>query len=100
MPTISLIPVDGGLPYAITLPMTLVGRKADCDLPLNAHGVADLHCVLAISDGLVLLRDLDTDRVHVNGQRVRRAVLLHNDVVRFGGWEFRVHYEGPSPGGR
>jgi predicted component of type VI protein secretion system len=96
MPRVSLIPVSGGPPYAITLPMTLVGRKADCDFRLDADGVAELHCVLALADGLVLLRDLDTDHIRVNNRRVRRAVLMHNDAVRIGSCEFRVNYEGKA----
>jgi predicted component of type VI protein secretion system len=76
--------------------MTLVGRKADCDFPLQGDEVAELHCVFALVDGMLLLRDLDTDAVCVNNQRVRRAVLLHNDIVRIGSSEFRVRYEGKS----
>jgi hypothetical protein len=49
--------------------------------------------VLALIDDWLLLRDLDTDSIHVNGQRVRRAVLLANDRLAIAGCEFRVHYE-------
>jgi pSer/pThr/pTyr-binding forkhead associated (FHA) protein len=73
--------------------MTLVGSKEDCDLCLDGDEVARLHCVLALTDDVILLRDLDTDHVRVNGQRVRRAVLLPNDTVAFGSREFRVQYE-------
>jgi hypothetical protein len=91
---ISLEPLNGGNPFVITLPLTLVGRKEGCELWLEGEGVADLHCVLAQVDDLVFLRDLDTGSVRVNGQRVRRAVLLPNDLFFIAGCGFRVRYDG------
>ena len=95
MRRISLLPLNGGEPLFITLPMTLVGEKADCDLRLEGEGVAYLHCVIALADDLALLRDLDTGRTRVNGQRVGRAVLLHNDTLTIGSCGFRVQYGEP-----
>jgi hypothetical protein len=90
---ISLVPLDGNQPFVVTLPMTLVGAKEGCDLQVEGEGVAPLCCVLALADDLLLLRDLDTGSIRVNGQRVRRAVLLANDRLAIAGREFRVHYE-------
>jgi hypothetical protein len=73
--------------------MSLVGAKENCDLQVEGDGVAPLCCVLALTDGLLLLRDLDTDTIRVNGQRVRRAALLANDRLTVAGREFQVHYE-------
>jgi hypothetical protein len=90
---ILLVPADGGRPFVMTLPMTLVGSKEGCDFRVEGEGVAPLCCVLALTDGIVLLRDLDTDSIRVNGQCVRRAMLLANDLLTIAGCEFRVHYE-------
>jgi pSer/pThr/pTyr-binding forkhead associated (FHA) protein len=73
--------------------MTLVGRKESCDFRVDEEGVAEMHCVFALTDDLVLLRDLETGRTHVNGQAVRRAVLLENDLLRIGESRFWVRYE-------
>jgi hypothetical protein len=97
---ISLVPLNGGEPFVITLPLTLVGRKEGCDFCLEGEGVADLHCVLAPVDDLFLLRDLDTGSIRVNGQRVRRAVLLPDDLLFIASCGFRVRYDGGGPAGR
>jgi pSer/pThr/pTyr-binding forkhead associated (FHA) protein len=88
-----LIPLDGGEPVELTRDLSVVGRKEDCDLRLDHKSVSKQHCVLAQTDGTVLLRDLgSTNGTRVNGTRVRRAVLLPNDVVAFAGFKFRVAY--------
>jgi pSer/pThr/pTyr-binding forkhead associated (FHA) protein len=86
----SLVPVDGGRPFVVTLPITLVGRIEGCDFQLDDDSAADLHCVLACSDDLLLLRDLETGNTRLNGQRVRRAVLLPNDHLTIGNSGFRI----------
>jgi hypothetical protein len=53
-------------------------------------------CVLALADGLVLLRDLETGCVRVNAQPVRRAVLLHGGRLSLAGQDYEVHCE-PAP---
>lgn len=90
---ISLIPLNGGERYDVTLPMILVGRQQDCDFRLDQEGVENLHCVLALSDDVLLIRDLNTDSIRVNGQRVRRAVLLDNDRLTIGSYIFRIQYQ-------
>ncbi|MCS6852877.1 MAG: FHA domain-containing protein [Gemmataceae bacterium] len=91
-----LIPLNGGEPIDITKDMTLVGRREDCDLCLDSKSVSKIHCVLVKTDGLLLLRDLgSTNGTRVNGQRVRRAILLPNDELVIAGIPFRV-YLGPD----
>jgi hypothetical protein len=90
---IALVPVDGGQPYPVTLPMTLVGSKPDCDFRVDGEGVPPLCCVLAWADDLLLLRDLDTDTIRVNGQPARRAVLFPGVQLSIAGREFWVHQE-------
>jgi predicted component of type VI protein secretion system len=94
---ISLVPLNGGRPFVVTVPLALVGRSEACDWRLEDEGVADVHCVLAQADNLLLLRDLGTGCTRVNGQRVRRAVLLQNDQLTLASSSFRVDYEeGPA----
>jgi hypothetical protein len=91
--SISLIPLDGGKPFVVQLPITVVGRKEGCDFRLEGEGVVDMQCVLALSEDILLIRDLDTDNIRVNGQRVRRACLLPNDQLTIASCTFRVQYE-------
>jgi pSer/pThr/pTyr-binding forkhead associated (FHA) protein len=91
--TISLIPLNGGAPIVLSHPVTLVGRNEECDVQLEEEGIADLHCIFALTDDLLLLRDLGTHSIHVNDQRVRRAVLLPDDRVKIANSELRVKYE-------
>jgi predicted component of type VI protein secretion system len=92
-----LLPMDGGPPIEIVKDLTLVGRKEECDLRLEHKSVSKMHCVLVKTDGLLLLRDLgSTNGTRVNGQRVRRAALLPNDLIGIAGLKFRIHL-GPEP---
>lgn len=91
-----LIPLDGGAPVEIVKDMTLVGRKDDVDLRLDHKSVSKLHCVIVKTDGLLLVRDLgSTNGTRVNGQRVRRAALLPNDLLNIASFRFKV-YLGPG----
>jgi len=74
-----------------------VGRTDECDELLQEESVSDLHCVLVMSDGLLLLRDLGSvNGTRVDGKRVRRAVLLPNAELQIGRLRFRVHFLGGS----
>jgi hypothetical protein len=91
--SISLLPSDGSQPFVVTLPLTLVGAKEGCDLQLEGKGIAPLCCVLALTDGLLQVRDLETGRIRVNGVRVVLAALRANDRLAIAGRKFRVQYE-------
>jgi pSer/pThr/pTyr-binding forkhead associated (FHA) protein len=86
-----LIPADGSATIEIVKDMTLVGRKDDCDLRLAHKSVSKMHCVIVKTDGLLLVRDLgSTNGTRVNGQRIRRAALLPNDLLSIASFKFRV----------
>src|SRR5262245_17749419 len=88
-----LIPLEGGEPVELKRDLCVVGRKDDCDVRLDHKSVSKQHCILVQTDGTVLLRDLgSTNGTRVNGTRVRRAVLLPNDVVAFAGLKYRIAY--------
>ena len=91
-----LVPLDGGPPVEILKDLSLVGRKEDCDIRLEHKSVSKVHCVIAKTDGLLLLRDLgSTNGTRVNGTRVRRAALLPNDQLCIAHLKFRV-FLGPD----
>ncbi|HEV3235575.1 MAG TPA: FHA domain-containing protein [Gemmataceae bacterium] len=87
-----LIPLDGSGTINIDRDVTLVGRQEGCDMRIQHKSVSKMHCVIARTDGLLLVRDLgSTNGTRVNGQRVRRAALLPNDNLAVAGFKFRVH---------
>lgn len=93
-----LVPFHGGEPITIDKDVTIVGRQAEhCDLVLDRKSVSKIHCIIAKTDGLLFVRDLDsTNGTKVNGQRIIRGALLPGDQLAFAGEKFRVHL-GPSP---
>jgi pSer/pThr/pTyr-binding forkhead associated (FHA) protein len=93
-----LVPLQGGEPITIDKDITVVGRQAEhCDLVLDRKSVSKIHCIIARTDGLLFVRDLDsTNGTKVNGQRIIRGALLPGDQLAFAGEKFRVHL-GPSP---
>jgi pSer/pThr/pTyr-binding forkhead associated (FHA) protein len=91
-----LLPLNSGAAVDIVKDMTLVGRKDECDLRLDHKSISKLHCVIVKTDGLLILRDLgSTNGTRVNGQRVRRAALLPNDLISFANFKYRVTF-GPD----
>jgi pSer/pThr/pTyr-binding forkhead associated (FHA) protein len=93
-----LVPLSGGEPIIIDKDVTVVGRLAEhCDLVLDRKSISKIHCIIARTDGLLFVRDLDsTNGTKVNGQRIIRGALLPGDQLAFAGEKFRVHL-GPSP---
>jgi len=86
-----LVPLDGSPPIDLVKDLTLVGRKEDCDLRLEHKSVSKMHCVIVKTDGMLMIRDLgSTNGTRVNGQRVRRAILLPDDQLNVASQKFRV----------
>lgn len=88
-----LIPAAGGDPITIDKEVTVVGRQAEhCDIVLSRKSVSKIHSVIARTDGLLFVRDLDsTNGTKVNGQRIIRGALLPGDQLAFAGEKFKVH---------
>lgn len=86
-----LRPLDGGSPIRIEKDLVLVGRRRSCEVRITEATISKVHCILAKTDGLLLLRDLgSTNGCRVNGRRVRRAMILPNDILTIADREFRV----------
>jgi pSer/pThr/pTyr-binding forkhead associated (FHA) protein len=95
---VRLVPVEGGTPVEIHKDLSLVGRREDCDIFLDHKSISKLHCIVARTDGLLLLRDLgSTNGTRVNGQRVRRAALLPNDQLQIASLKYVVQFAPDEP---
>lgn len=72
-------------------PKTTVGRKPENTLVLDSNKVSGNHAELEITDGRVLVRDLDSmNGTFINGFQLEDEALLDpNDVLKFGETEFR-----------
>jgi pSer/pThr/pTyr-binding forkhead associated (FHA) protein len=92
-----LVPADGGEAITIDKDVIIVGRQSEhCDIVLTRKSVSKIHCVIAKTDGLLFVRDLDsTNGTKVNGQRIVRGALLPGDQLAFAGEKFKVHM-GPA----
>jgi pSer/pThr/pTyr-binding forkhead associated (FHA) protein len=88
-----LVSNDNSPSIDLTKDLTLFGRDEDCDVRLDHKSISKLHCVIVKTDGLLLLRDLgSTNGTRVNGQRVRRAALLPNDIVSIANMKYTVKF--------
>jgi hypothetical protein len=77
--------VEAGREYALQTPVTLLGRGTDCDLRMVDPGVSRHHAELRVEDDQVVLVDLgSTNGTLVDGQPVRRVVLVHGTTVTLG----------------
>jgi pSer/pThr/pTyr-binding forkhead associated (FHA) protein len=96
-----LIPQDGSRPIPITKELMIVGRKSgQCDITIEHSSISKLHCAIAMTDGLLFIRDLgSTNGTKVNGQRVIRGALLPNDELAFAKFRFKVMMGPSDPNG-
>jgi pSer/pThr/pTyr-binding forkhead associated (FHA) protein len=77
--------VEAGSTYELNTPVTLLGRGTDCDLRLVDAGVSRHHAELRVEDDQVVLVDRgSTNGTLVNGQPVRRVVLVDGMTVTLG----------------
>lgn len=97
----TLIALTDGPDLVLTKPVMLIGRHAECDVQLHSGKVSRRHCVLALVEGRVVVRDLgSTNGVRVNGDRVDEGELHSGDEVAIGNFRYLVAGEGkgrPAP---
>ncbi len=77
-------------------PVTLVGRRTDCQLRIPISSVSRRHCELRMADGGLYLRDLGSSNgTFVNGHRLQgEAELTPGDLVSIGSLVFVVRLDG------
>lgn len=69
----------------------LIGSSQACDVRLSGDGVAAQHCAVCASGQELLLENLAApDSVLLNGERARRALLAHGDVITVAGDRLRI----------
>ncbi len=88
--------VVGGRHHGKMIPLAtkkfLIGREQDCHLRPNSELISRHHCVFAVDDFSVRVRDLgSTNGTFVNDERVRgEAVLQSGDRIRVGKLDFEL----------
>lgn len=83
------------LPRGPALPLkyrdNLIGRHSECDLRLPLPDVSRRHCRIVLENGEWRITDLQSlNGVFVNETRVEESNLRHGDIVRVGGFRFKV----------
>lgn len=79
-------------------PEFTIGRKAGSSLKLNFKTVSGRHAALAVTDGKLMLTDLDsTNGTYVNGERIEGEVMVdEEDLIHFAEAPFRVLRQSPT----
>ena len=81
-----LIKTDGQRrSFSLTSGVTVIGRRADCDLRIPLMEVSRRHCQLDRNEGLFTLRDLGSfNGTFVNGERIEESNLKPGDHIQIG----------------
>ncbi len=98
-----LLCLTSGPNIILDQPITLFGRDDDCDVPLDSKRVSRKHCVVAIVESGLLVRDLgSTNGITINGERATGGRLTPGDELGIGNFTYKVFTElsrSESPGG-
>ena len=79
-----------------TQPVTLIGSRRDCHLPLNDPEVSKVHCAIVHTGRELIVCDLcSRSGTFVNGQPVRVGTLNPGDTLRVGAIELTIALIGP-----
>ncbi len=80
-----------------TRPLTLIGSRADCDLPINATDVSKLHCaILNTGRGLIAIDLCSRSGTSVGGKRAIVAPLKYGEQLAVG--QITIRVEAPADG--
>jgi pSer/pThr/pTyr-binding forkhead associated (FHA) protein len=87
-----------GKEYTVPSSGVVIGRDAGCDVVIGKNEVSRRHAEVAPTDQGYFVRDVSSNGVFVNGERVRGSQrLARADVIRVGGEEFRFYADMPAP---
>jgi len=79
----------------LTKPVSLLGRRGDCDLQIPLMGVSRRHCELVAEEDTVIVRDLSSSNgTYVNGERVSEQQLNAGDRLQVGTVAFVIQIDG------
>ena len=74
---------------------TLIGRRNDCALRIQAGDVSRQHCQIALAEEEAVVKDLDSSNgTFVNGERVDEVKLSAGDQLMIGPVVFVVQIDG------
>jgi pSer/pThr/pTyr-binding forkhead associated (FHA) protein len=80
---------------SLAKPVSVIGRRDDCDLRVPLLGVSRQHCQVIAKDGKVTLKDLNSSNgTFVNDKRVNQQDLKPGDRVQVGPVTFVIQIEG------
>jgi pSer/pThr/pTyr-binding forkhead associated (FHA) protein len=87
----------GGAMLEVNRVDALVGRHSDADVRLPLPDVSRRHCRLLWLEGRWHVLDLHSlNGVFVNDEAVQQAALQAGDLLRIGGFTFRVDFAAPA----
>lgn len=93
-----LVSLVDGREYVVPSSGAVIGREAGCDVVVASTDVSRRHAEVRPAEGGYLLRDLSTNGVCVNDERIEGERLLgRGDVVRVGTEEFRFYADVLEP---
>lgn len=93
----TLVALTDGPDLIVDKPVMLLGRHAECDVQLHSGKVSRRHCVIAVVNEALVIRDLgSTNGVRINGERKIEGVLNDGDEVAIGNFCYRVRTGPPS----
>jgi len=93
-----LVSLVDGKEYAVSEKGLVIGRDAGCDVVVPRNEVSRRHAEVAPTDSGYLVRDMSSNGVYVNGERVQGSQrLARADVIRVGGEEFRFYADVVNP---
>lgn len=81
--------------FALHKPVTLIGRREDCDVRIPLGEISRKHCKLTRESESVLVEDLGSSNgTFVNGKRVQSASLAPGDTLQIGSVVFVIQLDG------
>lgn len=87
-----LVSLVDGKEYAVPEDGLVIGRDAGCDVVVPRNEVSRRHAELAPTEDGYVVRDMSSNGVYVNGERIQGSHrLARADVIRVGGEEFRFY---------
>jgi hypothetical protein len=89
-PTVGWLILGDGRRVDIADQPVVIGRLADCSIPINDPSASRRHAQISVENGVVFVDDLDsTNGTKVNGRRVQRQRLANGDLITIGTTSFR-----------
>jgi pSer/pThr/pTyr-binding forkhead associated (FHA) protein len=93
-----LVSLVDGKEYAVPDTGLVIGRDAGCDVVVPRNEVSRRHAELAATEDGYVVRDMSSNGVYVNGERIQGSHrLARADVIRIGGEEFRFYADVLNP---